>query len=334
MKTTFLSSVTKIRKANITSGNSDEDKDLKNFMRNNLGIQPYSIKIGDKSFTYDWAQPVAAPLAITADIEKGMQENMTPEQAIQHFLTTGFNILSEQSFMSGINEVLNNNDGLLQGIEQQIVNIPATAIPTFLKQITDMTDGTKRQTYSKEGQLEVMKKTAKTKIPTESKKLSPQVDVLGNEIQKYGGDNNAFNVFFNPANMEKGKKTPVAEEIYSLYKATQDKTIIPRKVDYSTKINGENKILTTDEMASWQKASGKLVTQEVERAMNSFEYQNMNDEQKAKVINKIVNYSYQKAKSNTFDTPLANTYNGVEKAQSKGIPIADYYISTVLKSSK
>lgn len=323
-----------LAKANITSGNSDEDKDLKNFMRNNLGIQPYSIKIGDKSFTYDWAQPVAAPLAITADIEKGMQENMTPEQAIQHFLTTGFNILSEQSFMSGINEVLNNNDGLLQGIEQQIVNIPATAIPTFLKQITDMTDGTKRQTYSKEGQTEVMKKTAKTKIPTESKKLAPQVDVLGNEIQKYGGDNNAFNVFFNPANMEKGKKTPVAEEIYSLYEATQDKTIIPRKVDYSTKINGENKILTTDEMAAWQKASGKLVTQEVERAMNSFEYQNMNDEQKAKVINKIVNYSYQKAKSNTFDTPLANTYNGVEKAQSKGIPIADYYISTVLKSSK
>ena len=323
-----------LAKANITSGNSDEDKDLKNFVRNNLGIQPYSIKIGDKSFTYDWAQPVAAPLAITADIEKGMQENMTPEQAIQHFLTTGFNILSEQSFMSGINEVLNNNDGLLQGIEQQIVNIPATAIPTFLKQITDMTDGTKRQTYSKEGQLEVMKKTAKTKIPTKSKKLAPQVDVLGNEIQKYGGDNNAFNVFFNPANMEKGKKTPVAEEIYSLYEATQDKTIIPRKVDYSTKINGENKILTTDEMAAWQKASGKLVTQEVERAMNSFEYQNMNDEQKAKVINKIVNYSYQKAKSNTFDTPLANTYNGVEKAQSKGIPIADYYISTVLKSSK
>lgn len=325
---------TALAKAKITSGNSDEDKDLKNFMRNNLGIQPYSIKIGDKSFTYDWAQPIAAPFAITADVEKGKQENMTPEQAIQHFLTTGFNILSEQSFMSGINEVLNNNDGILQGIEQQVVNIPSTAIPTLLKQITDLTDGTKRQTYSKEGQVANMKKTAMSKLPTESEKLAPQVDVLGNEIEKYGGDNNLFNVFLNPSNMNKGKKTPVAEEIYSLYEATQDKSIIPRKVDYSTKINGENKILTTDEMAAWQKASGSLVTKEVERAMSNSDYQNMNDEQKAKVINKIVNYSYQKAKSETFDTPLANTYNGVEKAQNKGIPIADYYISTVLKSSK
>lgn len=323
-----------LAKANITTGNSDEDKDLKNFMRYNLGIQPYSIKIGDKSFTYDWAQPIAAPFAITADVQKGMQENMTPSQAVQHFLTTGFNILSEQSFLSGINEVLNDNDGILSGMEQQIINIPATAMPTLLKQITDMFDGTKRQTYSKEGQIENMKKVAKSKDPVGSKQLAPQVDVLGNEIEKYGGDNNSFNVFLNPANTEKGKKTPVAEEIYSLYEATQDKTIIPRKVDYSTKINGENKVLTTKEMEKWQKASGKLVTQEVERAMNNEDYKEMNNDEKAKVINKIVNYSYQKAKSDTFDTPLANTYNGVEKARNKGIPIADYYISTVLKSSR
>ena len=323
-----------LAKANITTGNSDEDKDLKNFMRYNLGIQPYSIKIGDKSFTYDWVQPIAAPFAITADVQKGMQENMTPSQAVQHFLTTGFNILSEQSFLSGINEVLNDNDGILSGMEQQIINIPATAMPTLLKQITDMFDGTKRQTYSKEGQIENMKKVAKSKDPVGSKQLAPQVDVLGNEIEKYGGDNNAFNVFLNPANTEKGKKTPVAEEIYSLYEATQDKSIIPRKVDYSTKINGENKVLTTQEMEKWQKASGKLVTQEVKRAMNSDDYKEMNNDEKAKVINKIVNYSYQKAKSDTFDTPLANTYNGVEKARNKGIPIADYYISTVLKSSR
>lgn len=323
-----------LAKANITTGNSDEDKDLKNFMRYNLGIQPYSIKIGDKSFTYDWAQPIAAPFAITADVEKGMQENMTPSQAVQHFLTTGFNILSEQSFLSGINEVLNDNDGILNGIEQQVVNIPSTAMPTFLKQITDLLDGTKRQTYSKEGQIENMKKTAMSKDPIGSKKLAPQVDVLGNEIEKYGGNNNWFNVFFNPANMEKGKESDVAKEIYSLYEATQDKTIIPRKVDYSTKINGENKILTTQEMEKWQKASGKLVTQEIERAMKNEDYKEMNNDEKAKVINKIVNYSYQKAKSDTFDTPLANTYNGVEKAKGKGIPIADYYISTVLKNSR
>ena len=323
-----------LAKAKITTGDSDEDKDLKNFMRYNLGIQPYSIKIGNKSFTYDWAQPVAAPFAITADIQKGMSEEMTPAQAIQQFLTTGFNILTEQSFLSGINEVLNDNDGLLHGIEQQVINMPATAVPTLLKQFTDMTDGTKRQTYSKEGMTENAKKYAQSKIPTESKKLAPQVDVLGNEIQKYGGDNNAFNVFLNPSNTEKGKSNDVSKEIYALYNATGDKTIIPKKVDYTITKDGKKKILTTQEMEKWQKASGKYVTDNVRKAMNTPKYQRMSDVDKATVINKIVNYSYMKAKSEVFDLPISSYYSAISKAESKGIPMYDYYISKIKEDKK
>ena len=318
-----------LAKAKITTGDSDEDKDLKNFMRYNLGIQPYSIKIGNKSFTYDWAQPVAAPFAITADIEKGVNDEMTPAQAIQQFLTTGFNILTEQSFLSGINEVLNDNDGLLHGIEQQVINMPATAVPTLLKQFTDMIDATKRQTYSKEGMTENSKKYAQSKLPTESKKLAPQVDVLGNEIQKYGGDNNAFNVFLNPSNTEKGKSNDVSKEIYALYEATGDKTIIPKKVDYTITKDGKKKILTTQEMEKWQKASGKYVTENVRKAMNTPKYQRMSDVDKAAVINKIVNYSYMKAKSEIFDIPLSSYYSSINKAESKGIPMYDYYISKI-----
>lgn len=322
---------TALAKAKISSGSGDEDKDLKNFMRYNLGIQPYSIKIGNKSFTYDWAQPVAAPLAITADIEKGIDENMTPAQALQQFLTTGFNVLSEQSFLSGVNEVLNNNDGVLQGIEQQVMNMPATAVPTLLKQFTDIVDPTKRQTYSKEGMAEQTKKYAMYKIPSESKKLAPQVDVLGNEIQKYGGDNSAFNIFLNPANTEKGKSSDVSEEIYALYEATGNKNIIPKKVDYSITIDGEKRALTTEEMARWQKASGRYVTENVRKAINDEDYKKLSDEQKASVINGIVNYSYMKSKSDVFGTKLSSYYSGPSNAEKKGIPMYDYYISKVKK---
>ena len=50
-----------LAKAGITSGESDDDKDTANFLKNTLGVSSYSIKIGNKSFTYDWAQPIAAP---------------------------------------------------------------------------------------------------------------------------------------------------------------------------------------------------------------------------------------------------------------------------------
>ena len=48
------------------TGSADDDKDVRNFEQNVLGIQPYSIKIGDKTFTYSWANPLNAPLAIMA----------------------------------------------------------------------------------------------------------------------------------------------------------------------------------------------------------------------------------------------------------------------------
>ena len=98
-------------------GENDEDKDTANFMKNTLGISPYSIKIGNKSFTYDWAQPVAAPFAIMADLEAKENEDATLiEKAIDSF-NTGFNIVIEQSFMQSIKTVLDNNDGIASGIQ-------------------------------------------------------------------------------------------------------------------------------------------------------------------------------------------------------------------------
>ena len=65
-----------LAKAGIVSGESDDDKDVQNFMKNTLGVNSYSIKIGDKSFTYDWAQPIAAPLSIMANIVQKEDENV------------------------------------------------------------------------------------------------------------------------------------------------------------------------------------------------------------------------------------------------------------------
>ena len=64
-----------LAKAGIATGESDDDKDVKNFMKNSLGIGSYSIKVGDKSFSYDWAQPVATPLAIMTNYVKYSKDN-------------------------------------------------------------------------------------------------------------------------------------------------------------------------------------------------------------------------------------------------------------------
>ena len=302
-----------LAKSGITSGKSDDDKDVSNFMRNTLGIQPYSIKIGDKSFTYDWAQPIAAPFAAMADYQSLTdKEKKDLGSTIEKMTSSASNILLEQSFLSSIQDVFNSYEGPTAAIKQQIQDLPARATPTFFKQIADLIDPTSRQTFVKGDTGETMKNKVQVKIPGKSKELVEQRDTLGREIKKYGGDEDklkyAFNVFLNPANTNKGKTSKAAEEIYEVYKATGDKTIMPRQVGYSEMINGESRNLTAKERSEWQKLSGKKIEENVKALTSNSTYKQMTDEDKAAVINGIVNYSFAKAKSDLFDTNISTMY--------------------------
>ena len=310
--------------AGITSGESDEDKDVSNFMKNTLGVNSYSIKIGDKSFTYDWAQPIAAPLAITANLVQKQKEEASLVENVISTLDTAGNLLLEQSFMESISTVLNNNEGVATGVQEAILDLPARAIPTFLKQITDLTDGTQRQTFVKDKPLESMWNSMKAKIPGLSYTLDPSVDTLGREIQKYGGKNNIFNVFLNPANVSSENVSESAQEIYRLYKETGETNIMPRVAPYYVNKKGEKIILSTEQRTQYQKISGAIIEENIANLLGSTAYQNMTDTNKVEVINDIVNYSYNIAQNQVLGLELADTYKTAYEYAQIG-NISDFY---------
>ena len=315
-----------LAKAGITSGESDDDKDVANFMKNTLGISNYSIKIGDKTFTYDWAQPLAAPLSITANLVNKSKADATGVEKILSSLDTAGNILLEQSFLDSLNTVLSNNDGIATGIEEAILELPSRAVPTFMKQVSDMIDGTQRTSFEKDKPLESAINKVKVKLPGISRSLAPSVDTLGREIQKYGGDNNIFNVFLNPANVNTKNISESAKEIYNVYKSTGDKNVMPRVSDYKYKdSNGNEHIMTSKQRASYQKESGKLIEDNVSILIKNSEYNNLSDVEKAEIINNIVNYSYNIARNKEFGTPISNTYVKAYQYSKIG-KITDYYI--------
>ena len=118
--------------------------------------------------------------------------------------------------MESINTALSNNDGLATGIEEAILDLPARAIPTLMKQIVDLTDDTQRTSFEYDKPIQSMINSIKAKIPGLSQTLAPSVDTMGREIQRYGGNNNIFNVFLNPANVSTENISESAEEIYRL----------------------------------------------------------------------------------------------------------------------
>ena len=312
--------------AGVISGESDEDKDTANFLKNTLGINSYSIKLGNKSFTFDWAQPVAAPLAITANLKGRDKEGQALLEGVIASMDTASSVLLEQSFLTGIKEVLDDNNGIVNGMVNEVLKLPARAIPTFSKQIADLVDGTQRQTYVKGDPKQSAINSAKAKIPFVSKTLAPSVDTMGRNIEKYGGKNNLFNVFLNPANVATENVSESAKKIYDVYKETGDKTIMPRVAPYSITTKDKSIELTPEQRTAFQRESGKIIENNVALLTNDPQYNSLNNTEKAEVLSNITNYAYNKARQDVLDIPMANTYNKVNEYVAKGGNVADYYL--------
>lgn len=313
-----------LAKAGIITGESDDDKDVSNFMKNTLGVNSYSIKIGDMSFVYDWAQPVAAPFSMMANLVQKQEESDNLLENVTAVLDTGLNVIFEQSFLTSINDVLSEPGEIGSKIGEQLLDLPARAVPTFMKQIVDLTDDTQRTTFEYGKPIQSMINSVKAKIPGLSKTLAPVVDTMGREVKRHGGKNNIFNVFFNPANVSTENISESAKEIYRLYKETGVTTIMPRVAPYYINKEGKKTNLSSSERAEYQKTSGDIIEREIENLLNDDNYKAMSDEKKAEVINDIVNYSYNIAQSDVLGMDLSTTYQKAYNYSKIG-DISDYY---------
>ena len=316
-----------LAKAGINSGESDDDKDVANFLKNTLGVSSYSIKLGNKSFTYDWAQPIAAPFAMTANLLQKQKDGADLKESIISTLDTGLNVLFEQSFLESMSNVLSESGQIGTKLIEQILDLPSRAVPTLFKQIADLIDPIQRTSFEKDKPLETSLNKVKAKVPILSKTLAPSVDTMGREIKKYGGKNNIFNVLLNPANINTENISKSSAEIYRLYKETGDATIMPRVAPYNINKNGEKIVLNSEQKAQYQKISGNIIENSVKELLNKTSYKNLNDTEKADIINKIVGYSYNKAREEVLNIEMSNTYNKINQYIADGGKISDYYLN-------
>ena len=314
-----------LAKSGIASGESDDDKDVKNFMKNSLGISSYSLKIGDKSYTYDWAQPVAVPLAIMTNFVKYSKDNPDAkaiDKAIKS-MNIGTEQLLEQSFMESLNTVLNGNGTTLENLSKAVMDLPARSIPTFSKQIADMVDSTQRSSFEYGAPVKSAINSAKSKIPFVNKTLPASRDTFGNEIQKYGGENNIWNVMFNPANVNKGELSKAGAEIYRLYEQTGEKNIFPVTAPYYINSKGEKVNMTAEQRSEYQKATGKYTEKVLNSLLSDSDYKKLSNEEKTKLISEIISDSSTKAKYDILD--IDTKENSKLRETLKNIEPSTYY---------
>lgn len=323
-------------KAGKITGSADDDKDVKNFEQNVLGIQPYSVKLGDKTYTYSWANPINAPLAIMADTYKMSKENASKWDILNNAFKVAGETLVDNSFLQGIKELFS-KDSISEGIVEAIESFPESLIPTLFSQIASLGDTKQRQTFEYQNDFGTIANKIKNKVPGARNTLAPQVNTFGEEIEN---QNNMFNAFINPANVREARITDEQKALYDVYQETKDKTIFPMQAPYYTnKDNGEKQNLSSADRTTYQKASGKYVGQAYDGLFDYETFKKLKNEGKVKILHEIATDGNLKGREAVGAVQEATNSNvsklneRMEELKKADIPLADYYIAWYAKNN-
>lgn len=219
----------KLGEMGIATGRANKDKDVAS-LEKQAGQNPYSLKLGDKNLTYDWAQPLSMPFSVGANISKNKQDMLGLGETIMNAVSEGTNTLSEQSVMQGVKRFFNGQGTLSENVGNSLAGLPASFIPSILKQFGQLTDDNTRDTYSDNFIEKNITNQVKNKIPILRNTLPNKVDTLGNNIKEFQGNNNVLNVFLNPGTLTNNVTDKNQKFILDIYNKTEDKikTHFPR----------------------------------------------------------------------------------------------------------
>ena len=263
------------------------------------GIQSYSVRVGDKTYTIDWMGTGATPLLLGAeakriwdkyhkeddtfwDTAKGIG-SMNANEAVNAALTA-FDPVIEMSVMKGAADTLDSirySDSLPEAAmafgATPIMGYYGQGIPTPLGAAARTEDNTRRTLRTNnEGAVGVLERGLRqqlNKLPGLNKKNAPYVDMYGRQENITGGnlaERAAYN-FLSPSYVKDVNVEPYQAELDRLYEETGDPEVLGKA--FPNKIDGER--LTNDEYVAGQTVAGQAWTDLMMAALENEDYKNL-----------------------------------------------------------
>lgn len=299
----------KLREAGILTGDYSEDKDQKNFEKQN-GFIPWALHIGDKYFQYDWAQPFAEPLIVGSLLQEAISNSdQYDSDILNHFgiegSTAGTAIgLAKEGARASVNSWFNasplqglaelmsggyNGTDIAQNIfDAGVSDFAGAFIPSLVNATAKTMDTTQRQTYDPSSKFGTFLNQQQAKIPGLSDNLPAKYDAWGEEMKYADSQGEAFaQRFAIPGDYGTDSNDPIDIEINNLFNSTQDAAVFPWTA--ANKV-GDRK-LNNREVSNYQRDMGQRNRELVEAFMNSDVYQGMDDASKVEALNTIYNTS-------------------------------------------
>jgi hypothetical protein len=232
------------------------------------GWQPYSLKIGDKYYSYHRFEPVGLAAGLIADTIHGMKSGDSEvvsqskaDAAIKHIARN----LDDMPFMSTLANLLQAVHDPTSGLARSFVNREAgSLVPAGVANIAETLDLTVRRPRTA---LEAIE----SRIPGLTHAAQPIVDITGHTVQRPASNlGGAFPFEFTTA-----KHDPVVSELARLGISTPQP---PAQIKW----RGKPTPLTDDERQHFAMEEGQELYRRVGRVMQSGAWQRRSDDQKRK----------------------------------------------------
>lgn len=310
-----------LAKSGIIQGALSDDKDEAQWEKSH-GKLPFSFKIGDNYYTFDWGQPAAIPLILGATIHKSIEDSDSMLDTILQGAIATTNAWAELSPLQTFMDIFGGNGSLAENLVDTVLEAPLSLIPAQVGAAARTADTTQRVTYDNSSRLNNVINQAKSKIPGMSQTLPVAYDTWGNSIKRQDSTGEAALAnLLNPGQIGNIRETPIDDEINDLYASTGDAAVFPKKAAWSYKINGETVKLNSEQYSEYQRIMGQNAYGMASALINSASYNNMSDDQKAGAIADLYNFADALAKTELlgYDIESSQTYKKMyEIYQDKG----------------
>ena len=303
----------KLAEAGLIQGALSDDKDQRQFEKQQ-GKQAFSIKLGDKYYTFDWAQPASIPIIIGSSIyDCTKQDDLDTSSVIIQAITSAGDAWADLSPLSSLQDIFGgsdySSDSIAENIENEILEFPLRLIPSISSATAKTIDPTMRNTYNQNDVLNTQLNTAMSKIPFLSKTLPASYDTWGNERKRQDSTASAAIAnFVNPGTLGYDASTPIDSEINRLFDATQETSVFPNKAEYNVTDAEGNKIsLDNKQYSEYQSNMGKKSYELAENMINSDYYNGLDDTNKASELSKVYSIAKSMAQNELYGTKISDT---------------------------
>lgn len=261
------------------------------------GRKPNTIKIGDKWRSVHAFGPAGVLLLVGGQFFKALKKTGSQSEAIVQAIFSTLKSFTEQTFLKGTNDVLAALTDPERNVERVSGSFISSFVPTIINDIARSTD-------PKERRPENVFQRIQARIPQLRQSLPPQVDILGREVERIG---NPLEVLIDPTRPSKADDAPILKEFRRLMDAGF--TISPTALGDKKGFDG----LTQEQNTKIWRVAGSIVNDKVSALIKLDEYQKLDDEDKAKIIDKFVS----KAKLNARVGAVLNFTEDMEGEELK-----------------